>query len=321
MASRAIRPSPRPTSRLSNAGILVAVASIIAFGWVLAAPVAAQETATVAIGGSTAPSVVEGPSAPCSDAILVQVMDGVVTFTRDGDAATPMTVNFDTGGSAVEGADYTVSPEGGQVEFPAGESAVDVRFSPLGRDVDGRTIVVSIVDDAGYDVGSPESVTLTIERSTVNQGCEPPSFTAAPSNTHQDISVGDHMAALEVDPFPGTTAHFVVDGGTLPPGITLNTDGSFAGTATRAGTYTATVAACSPAFVPPENRTFCTSTELSVVVHPLDEAPSTPPTTGPRPPTLPATGASNGVLVGVGLVAVGAGYLMTRASARRVVGR
>ena len=82
MASRAIGPSSRPTSRLSNAGTLVAVASIIAFGWVLAAPGAAQETATVAIGGSTDPSVVKGPSAPCSDAILIRVMDGVVTFTE-----------------------------------------------------------------------------------------------------------------------------------------------------------------------------------------------------------------------------------------------
>ena len=113
----------------------------------------------------------------------------------------------------MEGSDYTVTPDDGQLAFPAGQSDAEVRVSPSGGAFDGtlpsggavddRTVVVSIVDGPDFAVGTPGSATLTIERSVINQECGPPTFASAPVNTHQDISVGDGMAALEVEPFPG----------------------------------------------------------------------------------------------------------------------
>lgn len=131
--------------------------------------------------------------------------------------------------------------------------------------------------------------------------------------------MGDGMAALEVEPFPGTRSkpHFVLDDGALPPGITLDWDGTFAGTASGPGTYTATVTACTPALVPPEQRTQCDSTELSILVGNLGATPP-PQSTGPQPlRTLPRTGPPAPGLTAFALVALVAGRALTWASRAR----
>lgn len=166
-------------------------------------------------------------------------------------------------------------------------------------------------------MGAPGSATLTIECSVVNLECGPPTYTSAPVNTSQHITVGGGMAALEVEPFPGTNPHFILDDGALPPGITLNGDGTFAGTASSPGTSMATVAACTPALVPPEDRTLCVSTELSILVGHLGET-SPPQSSGPQTlRTLPRTGAPVPGLTALGVVALGAGWALTQASRTR----
>ena len=314
------------TSKLTNRVVSLGMAVTMAAGWMVASPAGAQDVTTVRISGSTNPSIVEGPDEPCSDVIRGEFTDGTVTFSRD-DPTLALTVEFSVTGSAVEGTDYTVTPDDGQLTFPAGKPDAEVRVSPSGGAfdgtlpsggaVDGRTVVVSIVDGPDYAVGTPGSATLTIERSVVNVECGPPTFTSAPVNTRQDIAVGDGMAALEVEPFPGTEPHVVLDDGALPPGITLDWDGTFAGTASGPGTYMATVTACTPTLLPPEQRTLCDSTELSILVGQLGETPR-PQSTGPQPlRTLPRTGPPAPGLTAVALVALVAGWALTRASRRR----
>lgn len=124
------------TCRVSIRGMWLGMAATMASGWILAPPAAAQEVTTVRISGSTDPSIVEGPDEPCSDLILGEFTDGTVTFSRD-DAALALTVEFSVTGSAVEGSDYTVTPEGGQLSFPTGQADAEVRVSPSGGAFDG----------------------------------------------------------------------------------------------------------------------------------------------------------------------------------------
>lgn len=72
----------------------------------------------------------------------------------------------------------------------------------------------------------------------------PPNFTSDATNSLQTINPGDPLTPLKAeDPDgEGDISEFIVMGGSLPPGISLNNDGSFSGsTNIAAGTYTATI--------------------------------------------------------------------------------
>jgi hypothetical protein len=88
--------------------------------------------------------------------------NGLIQFTRTGDPALPLTVNFTIGGTATAGADYT--PLTGSVVIPAGQLTVDVPLSVIDDaavEVD-ETVVITITASADYTVTPPGTATLTI---------------------------------------------------------------------------------------------------------------------------------------------------------------
>ena len=80
-------------------------------------------------------------------------------------------------------------------------------------------------------------------RITVGAVNDAPVFTGAAGNTSQTIDEGAELAALEAADADGDTLTFELTGGSLPPGITLDSGGRFAGVAggRAAGNYTADI--------------------------------------------------------------------------------
>ena len=103
---------------------------------------------------------------------------------------------------------------------------------------------------------------------TVNETDRYPAFTAATTNTEQIIAEGDGLTAVvALDP-DGQTVSYALKSGTLPPNITLNTDGTFSGTAayTSTGSY--------PVVITATANELSVDTELSITVNETDRAPA-----------------------------------------------
>ena len=94
----------------------------------------------------------------------------VYIFTRNGVTSTPLTVNFNVGGTANFGSDYsqsgaaTFGPASGTVTFGAGNSTATVTVDPTADTTiePDETVSLTLTAGSGYNVSSPSSATGTI---------------------------------------------------------------------------------------------------------------------------------------------------------------
>ncbi len=88
---------------------------------------------------------------------------GVFVVERPGgDTSAPLAVLYQITGTATSGDDFAAL--GGSVEIPAGQTTAQVVIQPV-RDAfpeGGETVVLTIMPDSAYTVGSPDSASLTI---------------------------------------------------------------------------------------------------------------------------------------------------------------
>jgi uncharacterized repeat protein (TIGR01451 family) len=147
------------------------------------------------------------------------------------------TVSLQLAGADLDGDTLTYSaaglPDGLAVNSATGEISGTIEYFTEGA----HSVTVTVADPAGH------TATRTFTW-TVNDRNRAPFFTGAATNTAQSINETQGLAALEADDLDHQALTYSLAGGVLPPGITLNADGSFAGTATHeaAGDYTATIA-------------------------------------------------------------------------------
>ncbi|HEX6987222.1 MAG TPA: fibronectin type III domain-containing protein, partial [Planctomycetaceae bacterium] len=96
--------------------------------------------------------------------------DLVYTFSRTGDLSAALTVSFTVGGAAAYGTDYAVtgavsySGTAGTVTFAAGAATAVVRVRPTADATaePDEAVLLTLVEAAGYDVGSGASASGTI---------------------------------------------------------------------------------------------------------------------------------------------------------------
>src|SRR6266480_2134118 len=87
---------------------------------------------------------------------------GTFAVSRDGSTASALTVQLSLGGSAANGIDYQSLPT--TVTIPAGAASATITVTPIDdSQVEGdETVVMTLSQDAAYDVGSSNSATVTI---------------------------------------------------------------------------------------------------------------------------------------------------------------
>lgn len=87
---------------------------------------------------------------------------GAFRFTRSGDTTAALTVTYTVTGTAANGTDYQSIPV--TVTFAAGAATANVFVEPLpDATAEGpETVVLTVVDGAGYVAGSPATATVTI---------------------------------------------------------------------------------------------------------------------------------------------------------------
>ncbi len=87
---------------------------------------------------------------------------GNFTLSRSGSTGAALAVSVTWGGTATNGADYTLKPT--TLTFPAGAASVAVSVVPANDAlVEGtETVVLTVAAGASYQVGSPASATLTL---------------------------------------------------------------------------------------------------------------------------------------------------------------
>src|SRR5207247_1450031 len=87
---------------------------------------------------------------------------GTFTLSRTGSMASALTVRYSLSGSAANGIDYQSLPT--SVTIPAGAASATVTVTPIddSRTEGDETVVLTLSQDAAYDVGSANSATVTI---------------------------------------------------------------------------------------------------------------------------------------------------------------
>jgi hypothetical protein len=120
-------------------------------------------TVTVADNDAAPPPTLPTVTITASDPNASESGDtGAFTVTRTGSTASSLTVRRQRSGSAVSPDDYTPLPS--PFVIPAGQASVVITVTPVNDTaVEGNeTLVVTLLADAAYTLGSPSSATVTI---------------------------------------------------------------------------------------------------------------------------------------------------------------
>jgi hypothetical protein len=148
------------------------------------APLAEQTITILGNNSAAKPAVILATPTP---QIWENGMDnGQFVFTRAGSLQNDLTVYYSVAGTANPATDYT--PLAGVAVIPAGQTTVTIPFQPTGDTTVGpdKTVVVTVLANAAYTVGSPASATITIlEDDFVNVTIFPTAGASKPSTTGQ----------------------------------------------------------------------------------------------------------------------------------------
>jgi hypothetical protein len=216
-----------------------------------AAAPANEGTVTVEAG----PTSLNGIHRPCNDAVEAFEEQRSFVLRRTGPTSAPLTVPYAVHGSAQPAIHYQPLP--GSVTFPMGSASTIVDVVPLaspgGAVVD---LTMELLSGAATIRFISPLIPVPVECGYY--------FTAGSWNRAQTVAVAQPLHQLTLEELwppimRPATGRFRLAGGTLPPGVRLNDDGSFAGTPLVPGTFVSRIEACRPA--PPGT---CIATDLTV---------------------------------------------------------
>lgn len=96
----------------------------------------------------------------------------VYTFTRTGSISSPLSINYNVGGSATNGTDYTGINSGGDtksISFAAGAASTSVTINPTADSSvePNETVTLTVLQGNGYSIGNLASATGTITNDDV----------------------------------------------------------------------------------------------------------------------------------------------------------
>jgi hypothetical protein len=133
--------------------------------------------ATVTIADAATPVItVQATDASASE---VGADPGTFTFTRTGSTALALPITFTIGGTAINGTDYNTnlptSVGSGTLTFSAGQATATLTITPLADAIveGSETAIITVVDGADYDVGTPGNATVTIADASASISVSP----------------------------------------------------------------------------------------------------------------------------------------------------
>lgn len=146
-----------PLEDFVSDGDKTVVATITSSEWY---KIGSPSSATVTIVDSDLPSVTI--AATVSSVLEKGSTAAEFVVTRTGLLTSALVVNYATGGTATSGVDYTAPS--GSVTIPAGSTSATISVMPLWDQLyDGdKTLVLTVIGNSLYDVGSPASASATI---------------------------------------------------------------------------------------------------------------------------------------------------------------
>ncbi len=211
------------TQRRAKTTILVA-ASLLA--WATSATMSASAAPQGAPGPDVVATATNGSivTANLCHETTVTTSAGSLTVERPANIAGTISVDVSYGGDLIAGEDYDPLPD--PVEIPAGQSRTTLTV----ESTRGGSVVLTIEPGEGYTVAAPASATAIFADVVWNAQCF--------AEETQTIPIGSAPASLDLDGRFGDIgdAYLEIDGD-LPPGLALDRNGDWTGTATRVGTY------------------------------------------------------------------------------------
>jgi len=101
-------------------------------------------------------------TAPLSQATEAGPANGTFMISRTGDTSAPLTVRYTVGGTAASGTDYAAIPSFATIA--AGSALATVTVTPIDDLAveSNETVVLTLLADAAYSVGSPSEAVVTI---------------------------------------------------------------------------------------------------------------------------------------------------------------
>ena len=187
-----------------------------------------------------------------------------------------------------------------------------ITYTPNSGFVGTDTFTYTICEVGGPVGGVPatglcDTATVTV---TVNKVNQPP----GPEASFQSVVVGDPLSPIPVSDPDGGPVTVTYVSGELPPGITLNPDGTFSGVTEEIGTYQIVVQVCDD-----DVPQICILHTHTIAVTPVTlPGPEDPPGGDEPPPdTLPFTGGNFGDLFIAALMMLSAGAGMVLYSRKR----
>lgn len=129
------------------------------------------------------------------------------TITRTTPFGPELTVRYALGGTAINGTDYALLS--GTVTLPPGSAAATVSVHPIDdTDVEGNeTVVLTLVADPAYEIGSPASATVTI---TDNDVPPPLPVVSIVANTPNASETGPTPGAFTISRTDSTAESLIV---------------------------------------------------------------------------------------------------------------
>ena len=114
---------------------------------------------------------------------------GTFTLSRSGSMASALTVRYSLSGSAANGIDYQSLPT--SVTIPGGAASATITLTPIDdNEVESdETVVLTLSPDAAYNVGSPNSATVTIHDNDSPSSPPTANFTANPTSGNAPLTV------------------------------------------------------------------------------------------------------------------------------------
>jgi uncharacterized repeat protein (TIGR01451 family) len=249
------------------------------------APVAVDDSATTASGD------------PVTVAVLANDtdLDGDLLAVVPGSVTVPSAAGGGSAGTAV------LNPNGTVTFTPASGFSGTATFSYVGTDgtlTDAASVTVTVTPPPPAPPVTGPPTAPPVQGPPANHA---PAYTDAPANTTQAVVAGAPLAPLAATDPDGDPLSYALVEGTLPPGVQLNSNGTFSGAATAAGDYPVVLRVC-------DNGTpaMCTSTALRIAVRGMGPQPAAPETPAPSPSPAPASPAPSPSPAGVGGIVVNA---------------